>query len=265
MIGAPARASTSRRTPTRRAARSGCGWSDSQLAGPVRGRLVHACTPARWWASPGWSAPAARRSRRRIFGLDPRRTRRRRRARHARADPRSRATRCARASASSPRIASGRGWCWACAPARTRRCPPARFARAGWIDRQRRARRRARRASRACSLRAAGREALGLVALGRQPAEGGARQVADGRQRPAHPRRAHARRRRGREGRAPRAGSISARRRGAAILLISSELPELLTLSHAHPRAARRAAARRAAARGGHAGSPAAVDGRAWA
>ena len=83
-------------------------------------------------------------------------------------------------------------------------------------------------------LRRARRELLGAGehALGRQPAEGAFR--ADAARRPARParRRADARRRRGREARDLRAPRRARRRAGMAIVLVSSELEEILGLAH---------------------------------
>ena len=70
----------------------------------------------------------------------------------------------------------------------------------------------------------------GRLPLGRQPAEGRAREVAGDRAEGPHRRRADARHRRGDEGRGPPPASELAGR-GVAVLMISSELPEVLGMA----------------------------------
>jgi ribose transport system ATP-binding protein len=90
--------------------------------------------------------------------------------------------------------------------------------------RMRRPRRRA--ISRALKIKTPSVEQEDAAALGRQPAEGGHRQMAAARLRHPDLRRADARHRRRRQGRNLQAAATASPRRASAIIVISSELPE---------------------------------------
>ena len=206
----------------------------ARAARRVRGRRPRASAPARSSGSPGWSAPGGRRSWRPIYGArQPAAGRVCVDGRRAAARRASRAAVRRRASGWRPRSARARRCCCCETVTAQRLASPSlpRFSRGGLARPPARARRRARARSRRSTSARPTRDAPGAHAVRRQPAEGRAGPLAAARLPAAAPRRADPRRGRRRPRRAVRRDPPSSPTRGVGVLLVSSEVPEVLGLA----------------------------------
>ena len=211
--------------------RAGAGGARSRAPADDQGRQPRRCAPARSSASPASSAPDAANWRRPFSASRPRESGE---IRLAGASGRDSTRRSSARALGIAYVPEDRGVQGLVRPMSVLHnfslAALASLSRAGFIDRAAE-RRLAEEGVARFSVKTSSLERDRGAALRRQPAEDRARQMARQQSQAAHPRRADARHRRRRQGRDPSPDGRTRRARGVAILMISSELPEVLGMS----------------------------------